>query len=140
MGRPPKYTNPEDMQKMIDEYFAVKCKDEIICDDDGNVLTDSKGKPAYKFNPPTISGLALYLGFHNRQGLNEYLDKGDFSITVKDAVAKIEEYAERQLFIGNSTGAIFWLKNKGWKDKTEVEQTNSVSININRPKGKDITN
>jgi len=134
MGRPLKYSNPEDMQVKIDEYFDVKCKDELVCDDDGNSVTDAKGKPVYKFNPPTISGLALFLGFEDRHALSEYVLRGDFSSTVKNAIAKIEEYAERQLFIGNSTGAIFWLKNKGWKDKTEVEQTNAVSITINRPK------
>jgi len=36
---------------------------------------------------------------------------------------RIENYAENRLFGNNPTGAIFALKNYGWKDKREVEQT-----------------
>ena len=53
-----------------------------------------------------------------------------FTYTIKKAMARIEEYAEKNLLTGgnNSTGAIFWLKNKGWKDKTEVDSNNNHNI------------
>ena len=44
-------------------------------------------------------------------------------LTIKKAILRIEDYAEKQLLSGegSATGAIFWLKNHGWKDKTEVD-------------------
>ena len=50
-------------------------------------------------------------------------------------MAKIEEYAEKQLFNNNSTGAIFWLKNRGWRDKQELQHAgnkeNPLQIIVN---------
>jgi len=47
-----------------------------------------------------------------------------FSCSVKDLKLHCENYAENRLFGNNPTGAIFALKNYGWKDKQEIEQTN----------------
>lgn len=130
-GRPPKYKTAEEMQIKIDEYFVNKCADEVV------VLG---GKEIIKFNPPTINGLALHLDFMDRQSLYDYInrekeyDEKDkrFTCTLKKAMARIEEYAEKQLHVGNSTGAIFWLKNRGWKDKHE-EQDKGQKIVVNLP-------
>lgn len=120
-GRPLFYDTPEKMEQKIDEYFAVACRDEIVKDEEGRVVVDTKGRPVIKFHPPTVSGLAVYLGFFNRQGLYDYVKREDFSGTIKKAISRIEDYAEKQLTVGNSTGAIFWLKNHGWKDKSLIE-------------------
>jgi hypothetical protein len=53
----------------------------------------------------------------------DYKERDKFSYTIKETTLRIEEFAEKQLFVGNPTGAIFWLKNKGWKDKTESDIT-----------------
>lgn len=122
VGRPPLFKTAEEIQKKIDEYFDTECKEEYAKDPEtGNILLDTKNRPIVCFNPPTVSGLALFLGFENRNSLYDYEEKSDFTSTIKKAIARIENYAEKQLFIGNSTGAIFWLKNKGWKDKSETE-------------------
>jgi len=122
-GRPPKFKTVEEMQAKIEEYLTVKCKDEIITDETTKQpVYDLKGHLVIKYNPPTISGLALFLGFQDRSSIYDYIKKdSEFSYTIKRAIALIEDYAEKQLFIGNSTGAIFWLKNRGWVDKTEVD-------------------
>lgn len=120
-GRPSVYDNAEEMKKRIEDYFNNVCADEIIKDEQGRIAVDTKGRPVIKFNPPTISGLARYLGFKSRSSFYEYGEKGDFADIIKDAILRTAEYAEKQLTIGNPTGAIFWLKNHGWKDKTEVD-------------------
>jgi len=53
----------------------------------------------------------------------EYENEGEFSDTIKKARLRIENEYEKQLSWGNATGAIFALKNFGWKDKTEHEHT-----------------
>lgn len=124
-GRPRKHSDINVFQQKIDEYFEKECKDDVFRDEKGIAITDAKGRMVVKYNPPTVAGLALYLGFVNRCSMYDYIERGDeFSDTIKRAVARIENYAEKQLTIGaNPTGAIFWLKNHGWRDKTELEAT-----------------
>ena len=124
-GRPPKYDNPEEMQKIIVEYFN-ECA--------------AEGKK------PTVSGLGYVLGLSRKQ-LLEYencidrenvFDRFDdtvklgFRNTIKDAKRFIESCLEDKLINGTSTpiGLIFALKNNyGWVDKQEVEQT-TKTINV----------
>ena len=120
-GRPPKYKTAEQLQAKIDEYFKEKVKNEPLLDQEGNPMRDRQGRLVYDIKPPTVAGLALYLGFCDRKSLYEYKEKPEFTHTIKACVTKIEEYAEIQLTQGNSTGAIFWLKNHRWKDKTTTE-------------------
>lgn len=107
------YKTVEELQEAIDKYFDVKCAPTLIGD---------KLQP----NPPTVSGLALHLGFSDRQSIYDYKEREEFSCTIKKAITRIEEYAEKQILSGGqATGAIFWLKNKGWSDKQEVDHTSS---------------
>lgn len=122
-GRPLKFGTAEELQKAIDSYFDEECKTEIMKDEDGSVLMDKRGRPVVEVNPPTVSGLARHLGFMSRQSMYDYKEMEEFSYTIKDTILRIEAFAEKQLFVGNSTGAIFWLKNKGWKDKSETDIT-----------------
>jgi hypothetical protein len=101
-GRPPKYTNVEDMQKDIDVYFD-KCK---------------KDK-----QPKTVMGLAIALDMC-RETLCDYAKKGAFSDTVKRAKDIVVAEVESMLLKpgANTTGAIFWMKNNGgMRDKIQQE-------------------
>ena len=122
MGRPLAYESAEQMQVVIDSYFD-ECKKEKLT--------------------PTVTELALALGFSDRSGLLNY-ERGergqteearaDFVHTIKRAKARIEAHIERGLIdgTGNPVGKIFHLKNNcGWIDKQEIENKNSgVTVNI----------
>ena len=114
-GRPPLYSNPEEMQIKIDEYF----KD---CPDKKQVFTKNG---IFEMPCPTLTGLALYLGFCDRRSMYEYENKPEFTHTIKKARSRMEIVYEQLLQYGNS-GAIFALKNLGWKDKQEIEQTGTI--------------
>jgi hypothetical protein len=120
MSRELKYKTVEELEKAIDAYFE-ECKDKVIKDEDGNIVTDKSGNPVLLQNPPTVSGLALFLGFEDRQSIYDYKNRGEFSCTIKRAIMRIANYAEQHLYIGKATGAIFWLKNHGWADKRELD-------------------
>ena len=111
MGRPRKYNNAEEMQKVIDEYFK-------ICDEKGD--------------PYTITGLAIALDL-DRKSLINYSKDNEFFHTIKKAKAKVEDYLEKKLLTGNSaTGIIFNLKNNfEWKDKQEVEVAQEKPFEVN---------
>lgn len=123
----PKYKSDKELSKAIDDYFD-KCKDEPLIDKDGKAQTDKFGNPIFLQKPPTVAGLALHLGFENRQSLYDYKKNPKYSYTIKKAITRIEEYAERHLFFGKATGAIFWLKNHGWKDKTETTLNGGIQV------------
>jgi hypothetical protein len=101
LGSKPMYSDPEEMKKLMLEYFQ-KCY--------------KRGKCS-----ATISGLAFYLGFQSRDTFYEYEKKEAFTDIIKQARLFIENCYENQLFTDRPTGAIFALKNMGWKDKTETE-------------------
>lgn len=73
--------------------------------------------------PPTVAGLALFLGFADRSSLYEYMGRAEFADTIKKAVTRMEAYAESALLVKDKpTGSIFWLKNHGWtaEERTAV--------------------
>jgi len=112
VGRPLKYEDPEKMYEKAMEYFDLK---------------KSEGKPY------TVVGLALHLGFADKQSLIDYANRDKFSFTIKAIKSMIEEYLEERLDEGNCTGTIFNLKNNfGWKDKQEVESKSDNTHRIER--------
>ena len=121
-GRPAKYATPEELQAAVDDYFA-SCKPEF--DKAGNIISH---------NSPKITGLALALGFCDRQSLYDYEKRGDaFSCIIKKARLTVESHYEENLNTVKATGSIFALKNMGWKDKVEAEVggKDGGPININ---------
>lgn len=99
------YQKPEALQKVIDNYFIY------ISEED---------------KPPTITGLALYLGFTSRQALLVYQKEPGyeaFHSIVETAKLRIENVLEEKLISnrGNVIGLIFNMKNNfGWKDSQEL--------------------
>lgn len=103
MSRPVKFSDPEEFQRVADEYFAA-------CDAESE--------------PYTVNGLAYALGLC-RETLLRYAEKPGFSDTVKGVRTRLEAHWEKRLGGPNAAGTIFWLKNQGWTDKTGVELTGS---------------
>lgn len=129
-GRPPKYKTVEEMQTKIDAYFT-SCEGTPLLDDEGKAVTDKYGEPVIVgAHPPTVTGLALALGFTGRQALLNYQAKTKFVDTITRAKARCEAYAEERLFDRNgTTGAQFSLKcNFGWNEKAPADTDGEVRI------------
>lgn len=125
MARPRIYHSVEQLEKVIDDYFLIDEK-EVTETDCGPVAVIKKVP-----NPkPTVTGLALHLGFADKSSLYEYRDRPEFSYSIKRALTKIEMYHEENLGSNNVAGRIFALKNMGWRDKTEVDQNHSGGVKI----------
>lgn len=124
VGRPPMYKTAKEIQEKIDAYFE-ECKGKVLRNPDGTVATDKYGIPVIvDAKPPTITGLALALGFTSRRALLNYQDKDEFVHTITRAKARVEQYAEERLFDKDgANGAKFSLANNfdGWKEKKEIE-------------------
>ena len=99
------FSDVETLQSKIEEYFDLIKSEKI---------------------PPTITGLALHLGFADRRSIYEYEGKPQFTLAIKKARLRIERVYEQNLHGTAPTGSIFALKNFGWRDKHEVEHSGHI--------------
>ena len=135
-GRPPKYKTLWQLTVRCDEYFKHI---EGESHQEKQTIKDPKTNAQKEIDievwdrqpePPTITGLTLFLGFADKSSLYDYRDKQVFSHPIKRAITLIEHHHEKGLANKNSTGHIFALKNRGWSDKIEVESTTQSTVNI----------
>lgn len=127
----PKYSSAVKMQMAIDAYFA-DCEGEPLTDGNGEVVTDKNGVPVIVgAHPPTVTGLALALGFKTRQSLLNYQARSKaFDDIITVAKSRCEEYAERRLYDRDGVnGAKFSLVNnfKGWSDRPDSDSSEALA-------------
>ena len=145
-GRPPKYTDANELAAKIDEYFDYILGEKTTTEVQDQKTGEFEEVEIWLGYPEriNITGLALFLGFADKSTLYEYKKKPKFfAYSVKRGISKIEQQYESNLYERNSTGAIFALKNFGWRDKTEVDIDHTTQgksmlpiINIISPDGK----
>jgi len=93
--------SPEEYEKRLYAYFDKCAKDE---------------------QQPTYTGLILALGLVSRKNLSDYGKRDEYKDLVSLTRLMMEEQYEKIALTSNhSSGAIFALKNLGWKDKSETE-------------------
>lgn len=126
VGRPPRFSSAEEIQSIIDKYFK-ECEGRPLLDKNKEPVLNKWEQPIIiGACPPTVTGLALALGFNSRQTLLNYQDKEEFMDTITRAKARVEAYAESRLFDKDgANGAKFSLSNnfKGWAEKQEIDNT-----------------
>ena len=98
-----KYQTDEDLQQAINDYLESNKEN------------------------PTITGLALHLGFESRQSFYDYEKNKEHSYTIKRARLHIENFYEKHLIGQYTSGPIFALKNFGWSDKQEIEHAGKIT-------------
>lgn len=124
-GRPPKYKSVDEIEDLIDKFFDDCEGTPLINHETGEPYFNKYGEPVIiGKHPPTVTGLALALGFNSRQSLLNYQDKPEFMDTITRAKSRIEQYNEERLYDRDGVnGAKFQLKNnfKGWAENPEPE-------------------
>jgi len=107
-GAKSRYTSPEALSFVVDEYF-MRCQ-------------NSEGA-----QKPTIAGLALALGFTTKKTLDNYREKSDaFRDVIDTAYTRMEDWKNQMLLRGGqmTEAAKFDLKNNhGWADKSDTTVT-----------------
>lgn len=100
-GRPRKFKTPEELAKLIDDYFLTRQKEK---------------------KPFTVTSLALALDISREQLLKyEEVYEEPFRVLVKRAKERCEAYAEEQLYEGkNVAGVIFSMTNNyNWNNSMQ---------------------
>ncbi len=103
-GRPLKFPEPDDLVKAINKYFNEHDKEEW-----------------------TVTGLCLAMGT-SRDVLDEYKTRKGYGHIVTRAKLIVENAYEISLRKHGRTGDIFALKNFGWVDKYENENSHKIDV------------
>ena len=106
VGRPLKIETPEQMEKILNEYFETTEENKI-----------------------TITGLCLALDL-DKSTFYDYEKRKGYEDIVRRARMIVENSYEMSLRESGRTGDIFALKNFGWVDKQEQEVNQQSRINI----------
>lgn len=121
-GRPRVFETEDDLHDAVEGYFEYIKGDFHYETDPDDESKDVKVTDRYA-ETPTLTGLALHLGFESRQSIYDYEKNGEFSYTIKRARLRIEAFYEQALLSRAAVGAIFALKNFGWSDRQQVDHT-----------------
>ncbi len=118
------------MSEAVEKYFE-DCKGHVLTNENGQTVTDKQGRPVIiGAHPPTVTGLALWLGFRTRQSLLNYQHRSSaFNDVLTVAKSRCEEYAESRLYDRDGVnGAKFSLTNnfRGWRDKPMEDDAASL--------------
>jgi len=120
VGRPCKFQDINELQDIIDRYFIEREEKQL---------------------PFTITGLALALDTTREtlMDIESLTSKGytkEFSDAIKKAKLRCQAYSEDQMYIArNPAGAIFGLKNYGWRDQQDINvNLDGVEIVVGLPK------
>ncbi|MDB5158761.1 MAG: hypothetical protein JWR50_3468 [Mucilaginibacter sp.] len=111
-----KFSTRKSLTNLIETYFE-------------QVPGDLKSK-GEKPEPPTVSGLALFLGFNSKEDFDTYELKGRFASAVKRARFTVMAYYESRLHYPAPTGAMFALKSMGWYEKAAKKHRKVSSIKV----------
>lgn len=124
-GRKPekKFQTAEDLENAVNSYF-------IWCDEQREIVTDSKGNTKVVAKPYTITGLCVYIGI-TRDTFISYSKDPVLENVIAMAKLRVENYIEENSLNGkvNPIMSIFNLKNNfGWVDRVEVNNSQSVEV------------
>ena len=102
-GKPKKYETDKELLQAVTEYFE-------------SIL----GETNEYIESPTVTGLALHIGFASRQSIYDYIKDKEFSYILKRAITVIENHHEKRMDGDKVVGSIFVLKNMGWSDNLDL--------------------
>lgn len=124
------------MSEAIEKYFK-DCEGHPLKDENGEIVYSKNGDPVIVDRPPTVTELALWLGFKTRQSLLNYQARNKaFDDIITVAKSRCEAYAERRLFDRDGVnGAKFSLANnfKGWGEKAEKKTADEAKASVEIP-------
>jgi len=136
-GRPPKYSSPEEMELVIDDYFAE-------CDKGKSIkYWDPKRKKEITISqsiPYTMERLSIFLGFSGVKSLWEYKKKAKFSEVLTRARTLIAAECVEGTMIGRYPPQFvpFRLCNMD-KDNYQSINQGHISIDVNLNQAQQLT-
>jgi hypothetical protein len=102
------------MSRKKKSFSSTKQLNELIAlyFDQTDPQKENKEKPP-EVEPPTLAGLAFFLGFNSKQEFEAYETKGRYAAALQRARLRIEAVFEKKLHGHSYGGAAFALKSMG---------------------------
>jgi hypothetical protein len=128
------FNTPAQLKKLIDDYFDYikgDCHETEKPGKEGKTQSFTVEKVWNREpEPPTLSGLMLFLGFNTRQLFDTYCSEGEFADILNRGRLNIEACYEKKLHSPSATGAMFALKSMGWNEKpdTPAKETEVLKV------------
>lgn len=123
-GTLPKYTDADTLIDKINDYFDSGCEVSF------EIVTKDGEKISLTEKRPTVSGLALHLGFASRQSIYDYINRNSspqLAYIIKMAKSNLARFHEERLFLDRPTGSIFWLKHDGMvEDRSQAGNLDAI--------------
>lgn len=131
-GAPPMYKTAASLIKEVNKYFEyIQGESEEVEREYPTGKKDEDGEPIMKKEtitrwlrqpePATITGVALFLGFSNRQSFYDMEARAELREVVQRTRAVIENAYEQKLDREKCPGPIFALKQFGWSDQVNQD-------------------
>lgn len=118
----------DSMREKIRTYFDSRKTEKK--DQEGQVILGKGGEVLYEEKPCTVTGLALALGFSDRESLFDIENK-KIKALVDRALLTIEENAEEKLFSKDTFhGAKLFLETNFKRWRGEVEETKDENAGL----------
>lgn len=106
-GKPPEISSPQEFMHLFNKYIQYCIE---------------------KNERPTLKGFIWRIGLSSYQSLTNYENKPEFMEPIKRAKLYIEYQYELDLRSQSPAGAIFALKNFGWKDEQHVSHGGAMGV------------
>jgi hypothetical protein len=113
-----------ELDDLIDRYFKPAEPEE------NSGASTQQAKRRHEPEPPTMSGLAYYLGFESIREYDACETKGKYAAQLKRARLRVETEYEKKLHFQSSTGAIFALKSMGWNERITGKPAEDAKENV----------
>lgn len=128
------FTDAHSLERLIAAYFKHIMGDyhweDTLPDGKTNTQTTRQKVWDREPEPPTLTGLVLYLGFDSRAAFERYEATGQFAATLKRGRLRIEAEYEKKLHQQAPSGAIFALKNLGWNERDTAADEPATPLQI----------
>ena len=120
-ARVPRFRSAQEIDRLAESY-ENSCRGHPL-EQDGKAVLGRDGQPVMTgIRPPTITGLALALGFDTRADMLAYSGRPELCRAITRAKSRIERCAEERLFDKDMfKGAQYVLKyGFGWEDAVDT--------------------
>jgi hypothetical protein len=105
--------DPKTLRLQIDNYF--------------NQVRDNKcfhlGEQIIEESNPTVTGLALFLGFGSKAHLKTYAENPEYTEAMNYALLRAENFYEKEMLKGNANVKVLLKFFGGWEDMVNTSNT-----------------
>ncbi|MGN6639060.1 MAG: terminase small subunit [Mucilaginibacter sp.] len=127
------FSSARELNQLITQFFQEVDNSQTETEEVADKSKSASKAVSRELDSPTITGLALRLGFNSLNEFEEREANGKYASILKRARLRIEAAYEKKLHFHSSSGAVFALKSMGWgetADKKAIHESHNNSLKV----------